>query len=166
RVHDPHGAIQQRGHVPGQAEERQREHEEQVDDGDDDAIDQAREEPADPMFLQGRVASDQVNGRRHSSPIRRRRYRTRLHKSIGLLLFGPTIESQSVESADAPGGNSSSTRCERRRNSPGTSFDVYTVLPALWITTPDDRALFASISRIRVARSGRGPPRGRLRTSR
>src|SRR5256712_13999837 len=100
------------------------------------------------MFLQGRVASDQVNGRRHGSPIRRRRYRTRLHKSIGPLLFGPTIENQSVESADASGGNSSSTRCERRRNSPGTSFDVYTVLPALWITTPDDRAVFASISRI------------------
>src|SRR3989475_10707193 len=54
-------------------------------------------------------------------------------------------ENQSVESAEAAGGNSSSTRWDRRRNSPGTSFDVYTVLPALWITTPDERAVFASI---------------------
>src|SRR3989442_2595321 len=100
------------------------------------------------MLLQGRVASDQVNGRRHDSPIRRRRYRTRLHKCIGILISGPAIENQSVESAEAAGGNSSSTRWDRRRNSPGTSFDVYTVLPALWITTPDVRAVFASISRI------------------
>ena len=83
RVPEPDEAVQEPGHVPSQTQECDREHEEQVDGRDDEAIDQGREEPVDPMLQQGRVVADQVKGRRHGSPIRRRRYRTRLHKCIG-----------------------------------------------------------------------------------
>src|SRR3989441_12278017 len=64
----------------------QGEREEQVDDRDDDRVDERREEPADPVLLQGRVMSDQVNGRRHDSPIRGRQYPTGLHKCIGRIM--------------------------------------------------------------------------------
>src|SRR5207249_8115272 len=78
RVPEPDEAVQEPGHVPSQTQECDREHEEQVDGRDDEAIDQGREEPVDPMLQQGRVVADQVKGRRHGSPIRRRRYRTRM----------------------------------------------------------------------------------------
>ncbi|OLD89191.1 hypothetical protein AUG86_05090 [Euryarchaeota archaeon 13_1_20CM_4_64_14] len=86
RVEEPDDAVQERGHVPRQRHEGQREREQQINHSDDDCIDERSEEPADPVLLQGRIMSNQVNGRRHDSPIRTRRYPTGLHKSIGRIL--------------------------------------------------------------------------------
>src|SRR3989475_1947675 len=146
-VGEPDEAPVQSDQVPGPGQNREGDREDEPDREHDDRVDDKREEPTDPVLLQGRVVTNQVDRRGHVSPIQSRRYRTGLHKRAGIK-YCRTIENQSGESAEASDGSSSSTRVDRRRYSPGISFDVKTVLPALWITTPASRAVFASISKM------------------
>src|SRR2546425_2863596 len=146
-VGEPDQAPVQSDQVPGPSQNREGDREDEPDREHDYGVDDKGEEPTDPVLLQGRVVTNQVDRRGHVSPIQSRRYRTGLHKRAGIK-YRRTIENQSGESAEACGGSSSSTRVDRRRYSPGISFDVKTVLPALWITTPASRAVFASISRM------------------
>src|SRR2546425_1453135 len=146
-VGEPDEAPVQSDCVPGPGQNREGNREDEPDREHDDCVEDIGDEPTDPMLLQSRVVTNQVDRGRHVSPIQSRRYRTGLHKRAGIK-YCRTIENQSGESAEACGGSSSSTRVDRRRYSPGISFDVKTVLPALWITTPASRAVFASISKM------------------
>jgi hypothetical protein len=48
--------------------EREGDREEQAEDRHDDGIDEEGEQTPDPVLLQRRVVTDQINGRRHCHP--------------------------------------------------------------------------------------------------
>src|SRR2546421_312919 len=65
RVDEPDRPPEEQNEPPGPCEEREGDGEEQSDDDDHDGVEQEGDEPTDPMLLQSRIVTDQIECRRH-----------------------------------------------------------------------------------------------------